>query len=537
MKTDTAHYSFFDACCMIGRHVRAGEGDPHTADDLLEDMDRLGIAESLVVDCLSRECHPMPGNRRVVERAAGRPRLHPAWAALPHAGDDEQPPPAELLRQMHEHRVGALMLYPAQYCFSLDDWCVDAFLEPFAEARVPVFINGNEAQSSAWDAIDFSAVVALCKRLPDLPVIVSGRRFRRSQRMAYRALDACANLHIELSGWWLHRGIETITRRWGARRLIFGSHWPYYGQHMTLAMLTTAEIDDEDKRRIAGGNLRRLIAWCEPRHADYAPPPPADEFVAYGRSGRRPRDMTFADCHGHLGGRHDHYHIPQGADPGRVVADMDRLGVEKSCVFCFTGISSDETVGNDLVAEAVKRYPGRFVGFTMVNPHRGPAGMRRELERGHAMGLRGVKLIAFYQGYPEDGPNIEEACRWAHEHGEIVLNHNWGSPDRLELFLKAYPNACFVTGHATAAYADVMTRHRNLFVCSCPLTGPRACEELVARIGADRLLFGSDLLDLPIAWGLGPILFSRLSPDQKRLILGENLRAILKTHGRSARNA
>jgi len=510
MKTGTAHYNFFDACCMIGRHVRAGEGDPHTADDLLEDMDRLGIAESLVVDCLSRECHPMPGNRRIVQRTAGQPRLHPAWAALPHAGDDEQPPPAELLGQMRRHRVGALMLYPAQYCFSLDDWCVDAFLEPFNEARVPVFINGNEAQSSACDAIDFPA--------------------------AYRALDACANLHIELSGWWLHRGIETITRRWGARRLIFGSHWPYYGQHMTLATLTTAEIEEDDKRLIAGGNLRELMRWCEPPHVSYSPGPPADEFVAYGRSGRRPRDMTFADCHGHLGGRFNHYHIPQGAELDRVVADMDRLGVEKCCVFCFTGISSDETVGNDLVAEAVKQFPDRFVGFTMVNPHRGPEGMRRELERGHAMGLRGVKLIAGYQGYPEDGPNIEEACRWAHEHGEIVLNHNWGSADRLERFVKTYPKACFVTGHATAAYAAVMTRHRNIFVCSCPLTGPRACEELVARIGADRLLFGSDLLDLPVAWGLGPILFARLSPNQKRLVLGENLRTILETYSRSARN-
>jgi predicted TIM-barrel fold metal-dependent hydrolase len=73
-----------------------------------------------------------------------------------------------------------------------------------------------------------------------------------------------------------------------------------------------------------------------------------------------------------------------------------------------------------------------------------------------------------------------------------------------------------------------MARHDNLYVCSCPLLEPQACEHLVAAIGADRLLFGSDLEDLPIAWGLGPILFARLSVEDKELVLGGNLRRLLK---------
>jgi len=66
------------------------------------------------------------------------------------------------------------------------------------------------------------------------------------------------------------------------------------------------------------------------------------------------------------------------------------------------------------------------------------------------------------------------------------------------------------------------------------LLGPRSCEEVVGAIGADRLLFGSDLEDLPIAWGLGPILFSRLSPDEKRKILGGNLERILARYSLKA---
>ena len=47
------------------------------------------------------------------------------------------------------------------------------------------------------------------------------------------------------------------------------------------------------------------------------------------------------------------------------------------------------------------------------------------------------------------------------------------------------------------------------------------------EIGADRLLFGSDLMDLPIAWGLGPILYARISEADKRKILGGNLRRLM----------
>ena len=213
---------------------------------------------------------------------------------------------------------------------------------------------------------------------------------------------------------------------------------------------------------------------------------------------------------------------------------MERQGVERGCVFCFTGVFSDEQFGNDLVADAVARFPERFVGFTMLNPHRGPDEMLAELERGAARGLKGVKLIPSYQGYPEEGPNIDVACRWAHEHRQLILNHHWGGAAQVERLVSTYPDACFITGHTTTAYADVMRRYPNLYVCSCPLLGPRACEEVVAAIGADRFMFGSDLQDLPIAWGLGPILFARIPPEQKRLILGGNLRRLLATYSLQA---
>ncbi len=534
MDPASATYKLFDANCLLGRHMRLQANQPHTAADLLADMDHIGVSEALVLDCLSRENHPIMGNERILEFSADQPRLHPAWAVMPHAPDDEQPQGKDLLDAMREHHVGALFLFPEQYNFTLSDWSVDSFLEPLAAVGVPLFINYNEVgQPMPWDQTDWDPVVALCKRFPNLPIIVSENRMRRSNRQIYRALETCSNLRIELSGYWLHRGIEYITETFGAHRLIYGSNWPHHGHGDTTCTLTTADISDQDKRLIAGDNLRALIAWCDIEHPDVSLPDPADEFVRFGQTGVRPDDMTFADNHGHMGGLACHYHLPNGTLDG-IVADQERFGIEKSIIFSFSGIFSDEQPGNDIVAQAVAAHPDFYVGLTMLNPSRGEDMMLAELERGKAMGLRGVKLIPTYQGYPEEGPSIDIACQWADEQGLIMLNHHWGSAEQMERLVSTYPNVCFMTGHTTTAYAHVMKRYDNLYVCSCPLIPPSACADVVSAIGADRLMFGSDLQDLPIAWGLGPIVFSRIPPEDKKMILGDNLRRVLDQYGYTA---
>ncbi len=531
----------FDANCMIGRHRLLAEGGPQSVDDLLADLDHHGVAEALVVDCLSRENHPAEGNGRILERLAAQPRLHPLWAALPTGADEGLPSPGAWVDRLREVGVGAVLLCPRQYRFPLTDWCVDELLEPLAEARVPVIVDGNDlGEPLHWDYLDWEAIVALCRRWPTLPVVAREWRIRRAQRTIYRTLDACPNLRIDLAGYWLYRGIEYLTERWGAERLLYGSCWPLLNMGQALAPVLLAEVSDEAKALIAGDNLRLLLsrdgAPIElPTGASTDAPPTPRERLVVGtpsdgcgaREVRKPVGVPIWDCHGHLGGRMCHYHVP-GGGLDETVREMERLGVERCCAFSFAGVLSDECHGNDLVAEAVRRYPERFVGFALLNPRRGAEAMRTELARCEALGLRGIKLIPHYQGFPTEHPLIEVACEWANERGWIVLNHDWGSPEWLRRLVETYSEACFFTGHCTTAHAETMRRHDNLFVCSCPLLGPGDCERVVAEIGADRLLFGSDLQDLPIAWGLGPILYARIPDEDKRRILGGNLQAILR---------
>jgi predicted TIM-barrel fold metal-dependent hydrolase len=525
-------WNFFDARCKVGRHVRqtTDERSPFSHEHLLDEMDHFGVAESLIVDCLSIENSPLDGNPRILAAARTSPRLHPAWVALP-PGSNETPPPDEMLRQMREHKVAAVYVLPVQYRFCLSDWCIDELLEPLADAGVPVIISYEEVGPTidGNDNMDWDAIVGMCRRWPKLPVIITARRIRRSQRAMYKALDACENLRLELSPYWLHHGIEYITRRWSSERMVFGSNWPTWGHGMTLATVACAQIDDRDKRNIAGDNMRKLIRWCEPAHPHVATSAPADKLVHWGRTGEKPNGITLYDNHGHVGATSGHYHVPDG-DAEALVREMDRFAIEKICVFSLSGVFTDEQYGNDRAIEFVNQCPDRFIGFTLLNPHRGPDFMRRELERCANAGMRGVKLIPSYQGYPEEGENIDVACQWAHERKQFILNHHWGGPEQMRRLVSTYTNACFFTGHTTVAYADTMKQYDNLYVCSCPVLEPRTVETVVDAIGADRFLFGSDLSDLPIAWGIGPILFARISEADKRKILGENLKDLLERY-------
>jgi len=157
--------------------------------------------------------------------------------------------------------------------------------------------------------------------------------------------------------------------------------------------------------------------------------------------------------------------------------------------------------------------------------------MRQELERGRELGMRGVKLICYYQGYPTEGPMVDVACQFANEHGLFILNHDWGSPEQIRRLCQTYPNACFITGHTTTAYGEVAKEFSNLFICTCPCVDWEYTERLVGIYGADRLLFGSDLTDLPIGWGMGQIIYAKISESDKRRILGGNLRSLLDRYG------
>ena len=79
-----------------------------------------------------------------------------------------------------------------------------------------------------------------------------------------------------------------------------------------------------------------------------------------GRAGAPPDIDPFIDVHGHLG--RFGFAIPDLSVEG-VLRVMDRLGVQKILVSHMTCMSYEVAWGNDQIAQAIRRYPGRLEGY------------------------------------------------------------------------------------------------------------------------------------------------------------------------------
>ncbi|MFO7945483.1 MAG: amidohydrolase family protein, partial [Armatimonadota bacterium] len=119
-------------------------------------------------------------------------------------------------------------------------------------------------------------------------------------------------------------------------------------------------------------------------------------------------------------------------------------------------------------------------------------------------------------------------------HRRDPFNHDWGSPEQMRRLCKTYPDALFITGHSKSTYGDIVQEVDNLYICTCPFLAWGQTERFVEIYPPERIMFGSDLTDLPIGWGLAQIMYADIPEVDKRKILGENLRRLLPeyTEGR-----
>lgn len=237
-----------------------------------------------------------------------------------------------------------------------------------------------------------------------------------------------------------------------------------------------------------------------------------------------------------------HVHQPrrEAYEPGEFVAAMDTLGVEVSVVFTYEGLLRPSAAANDSLAGFVAAAPDRLVAFATVDPRDPGAG--DEIERCvRELGMRGVKLHPWLQGFSAHEPGLDAVCTTSARLGVPVLFHDGTPPFSTPLQLAAlalrHPETTIVLGHGglhdlwrEAVAAVGMAPNVHLCMCGTPGYAMRA---IVARCPLERLLFGTDT-------GLRPTPMPRyavlriaqidelgLDSEQRRAILDVNPRRLL----------
>ncbi len=249
-------FSYFDVNCMIGRSVVFQEGSFFSTNRLIKEMDYYRIKEGLVFHSLSKEYHPKVGNKELLNEIKVNDRLHGCWVLLP-SHTEEMDSPEMIVRKMLRSGIKVVRLFPKSHFYKLSGWCMGDTLAVLEKHRVPVLLD-FETEHPFFDTIDWEAVAMICLEYPNLPVVLMQIGLR-TNRMLYPLLAKCKNLHIDISGYWIYCGIESICKSFGADRVLFGTRLPLYDPGFSLGMLSYSNIAIEEKRLIAGDNLRRMI--------------------------------------------------------------------------------------------------------------------------------------------------------------------------------------------------------------------------------------------------------------------------------------
>ncbi len=263
------------------------------------------------------------------------------------------------------------------------------------------------------------------------------------------------------------------------------------------------------------------------------------ETAAYFMKNRR-LPFPIIDAHAHMGANYGTYMSLSSAD--EMVRLMDRENIEM--VFCSPHSALfDPSAKSRELNEAMEKYPDRFRGYYTFNPNycrEFSAQMDDVIQK---KGYLGFKFLPTYHRYSLSGANYRPALEFADAHSLTILIHTWGNndphngPRHIEEIAGRYKNAFFIMGHSAPGELDqaieVAKKHENVYLDLCDIHRHSGIvDKMVDSIGADRILFGTDIPWYDPAYGIGSVIFSRISDGDMYRILYQNAKKIEERYRR-----
>jgi hypothetical protein len=239
---------WFDCNAEFGIPTKPPGRFAPTPHELLDEMDFCGVQEALVRHAAARDESAQAGNRLVCEETAEARRLHPVWAILPPQ-TGEIGTLDEWFADMKAHRVKALTAYSDKHRYLLNGLTFGPVFEGMSARRIPLILGP-----------DWRTVTEILADFPQLTVIATNHSGWGDDRFFRPLLDRYERFHIDTASYDLDGGVAGLVKRHGPHRLIYGSNYPVMQMGGSILTVAQADIADDAKAAIAGGNLRRLLS-------------------------------------------------------------------------------------------------------------------------------------------------------------------------------------------------------------------------------------------------------------------------------------
>jgi predicted TIM-barrel fold metal-dependent hydrolase len=240
---------------IVDAHTHVGYtkyGDTLNAERLLKVMDEVGVDKAVLIPALSTG-RPLPADKAAEEVKKAPDRLV-AFAAVNPKGKDAV---ANLEEAVVKHGAKGLKIHPTFQALPADDeiW-VYPLVQKAQELKIPVmFHSGEGPYATPWQiglvAMDFPKVTIIMAHM--------GLNSLSYTEGAIKMAKKASNLVLETAGVVHDHPITKACQAIGSDRIIFGSDAPINNPLHEIKKIQVAKIVEEDKRKILGENIARIL--------------------------------------------------------------------------------------------------------------------------------------------------------------------------------------------------------------------------------------------------------------------------------------
>ncbi len=243
------------------------------------------------------------------------------------------------------------------------------------------------------------------------------------------------------------------------------------------------------------------------------------------------------DAHNHLGLRanDDEETLNRGLTEDDFLQLMEGAGIDKAVITPLFDRYGDYQAGNALLAEVIQAHPDRFLGFVRVDPYRTDQALEMIEEGIVEKGFYGIKMHPRSERFHLDDEVVNPIFEAAIDLEVPVLIHggetNYCHPLLFGRIAERFPAATIIMGHMgkkeVSRGIEMAEEFSNIILETSSTGNPKTIEKAVERVGAERVVFGTDIPFFDPRVEIKKIRLLDVEPKIKSLILGENMRRIL----------
>lgn len=516
---------YIDTNSGIGRKSFKEDLIPYTVGHLLDEMKYYRVHASIVYSNVAKDYSFFKGNMELIEQVkADNNRLFGVATIIPGI-QYEIEEGFEYFDKLLKDGIRAFKVYPKTLQHEFNSHSFQDTAGYIIAKDIPLLVNVEE--------IDWQDLRGLLEEYPQLKIVLCNADWG-CNRYVFPLMEKFRNLYIDINANQANDILDRCKKHFGVDRVLFGTNYPFKVMGGIKALVEYSGLSEEDKDKVSYKNAARLFNINELNLYDDKDCM-LDEIALKVDQGRPLDDILVIDAHTHLVDK-EHVTVNNSAmingDEDNLVRKMDVLGIDKMFISSWEGLMTNGISANETDLKAWEKYKDRVEVYAMCNPN-----YNEDLEAvvdvyHERYRFKGLKPYYSANRYDLMGEKYNSWFEYGNRNKLIMLVHSGTEQiaEKVGVLSEKYKDMVFLMAHTgmdySAARANIglVKKRENVFleITYTTMTN-RIIEYMVDEVGADKVLFGTDMPMRDPAPQLAWVCYARISVQDKKKILGENI--------------